>query len=66
MASKAPKKRTKSRSKPKRQEYIDAYNFVESRKTWNPDPVRMEREIEEANSRLARKYAKINARRKSA
>jgi hypothetical protein len=46
-----PKKRKPEELKPgmPRQESIDAFNFVESRKTWNPDPEQMEDELERIN-----------------
>jgi hypothetical protein len=41
-----------------RQEHIDGYNFIESRRTWNPDPERMERELQRINQERARKAKK--------
>lgn len=47
------------------QRQIDATDFVESRRTWEPDPATMEKELEAINRELLRIYAKPQERNRS-
>jgi hypothetical protein len=55
-----------NRTPKKPQRKIDAGNFVESRKTWQPDWEAMEADIEAINRQLRRADAKPIKRKKSA
>ncbi len=43
---------------PKPQRHIDARNFVESRRTWQPDMAELEKTINRINAQLLRKSAR--------
>jgi hypothetical protein len=49
------KSKAKKKSKKRPQRTIDAGDFVRSRRTWQPDWERMDREIEQINRELTRK-----------